>query len=114
MKIGSFFTCVHVHVHLIFQDYATEFQKRNPRSSLKALLKLLPETEEIGTPTKGANFLSATAELTKRFAYINLKCNGLQSMDQTLITELWADSGVQNCFEQRSNFTEDTLSMGEC
>lgn len=97
------------------QDYATEFQKRNPRSNLKALLKLLPESEEIsGTPTKGANCLLATAELTKRFAYVNLKCNGLQTIDQTLLTDIWDDSGVQTCYEQRSKFKEDSLSMGEC
>ena len=117
-----FFTSTYLYTFVVLnlygvslQDYATEFQKRNPRSSLKALLKLLPDTEDVsGTPTKGANCLSATAELTRRFAYVNLKCNGLQTIDQNLLSDIWDDSGVQNCYAQRSKFEEDILSMGEC
>jgi hypothetical protein len=66
------------------------------------MLKNTTPVEDKPTSTKGANCLLAMAcnELTKRFAYLNIKCNGLSEIDQKLLMLFWKDSGYQKSYKQ--------------
>ncbi|KAK3590192.1 hypothetical protein CHS0354_041249 [Potamilus streckersoni] len=90
---------------------AAEFQERNPKISFISLLNQLPD-DEIES-TKGANCLMSTTELTKRFAYVNLKYNGLQTADIEIVLNIWEDSGVQRCYKRRAEYKGNILSNGE-
>lgn len=65
------------------------------------MLKNSTPADEKPTPTKGANCLLAMAcnELTKRFAYLNIKCNGLSEIDQKLLLLFWKDANYQKSYK---------------
>ena len=95
-----------------FQAQADDFLKRNPILNLKELLnQSSPDEPEADSPTKGANSLisMACSELTKRFTYLNLKCNGLSQTDQHLLILFWEDGGFQECYAKRSYFKGDRV-----
>lgn len=79
------------------QTEASEFQRRNPVLNFNDLLKTSPSVEDRPSTPKGANCLLALAcnELTKRFAYLNIKCNGLSETDQKLLQVFWKDKSFQ-------------------
>ncbi|XP_045189462.2 guanine nucleotide-binding protein G(i) subunit alpha-3-like isoform X1 [Mercenaria mercenaria] len=82
------------------QSQSEEFQRRNPVLDINEMLKNTTPVEDKPTSTKGANCLLAMAcnELTKRFAYLNIKCNGLSEIDQKLLLLFWTDTNYQKSF----------------
>ncbi|KAL4231060.1 guanine nucleotide-binding protein subunit alpha [Mactra antiquata] len=80
---------------------AEEFQRRNPVLDINEILKTPQPVEERPAASKGANSLLAMAcsELSKRFAILNMKCNGLSLNDQQLLLTFWNDKNFQQCYK---------------
>lgn len=57
--------------------------------------------DDTSQPGNGANNLLAMActELTKRFAYMSMKCGGLTDEDQQILLLMWEDAGFQRGYD---------------
>lgn len=81
------------------------------------MLKKSHTIEEPPQPGNGANNLLAMActELTKRFAYMSMKCGGLTSQDLEILQLMWEDAGFLQGYESLKTlkFTPGSLAAQE-
>ena len=86
---------------IFFQSQSEEFQKRNPVLDINEMLKNSSVADDKPTASVGANCLLAMAcnELTKTFAYLNIKCNGLSEIDQKLLLLFRKDKNYEQSYK---------------